>query len=97
MITTEYVTDWRSMGACLAADPDLFFPISSAGPAAGQVSRAKAVCGGCQVRRQCLSFALENDQVHGVWGGMTAEERQSLRRRRPGGLVTIPERDGARR
>ena len=80
-------SDWRSYGACLTADPDLFFPISSTGPAQRQISQAKAVCGRCQVQQQCLSFALETQQVHGVWGGMSAEERQLFRRgsvRRPG-------------
>jgi WhiB family redox-sensing transcriptional regulator len=82
MIATDTPTEWRSLGACLAADPDLFFPISSAGPAAGQISRAKSICAACPVRQQCLSFALDTGQVHGVWGGTTAEERQSLHRHR---------------
>jgi WhiB family transcriptional regulator, redox-sensing transcriptional regulator len=81
MIPNGYTTEWRSLGACLNADPDLFFPISSAGPARHQISQAKAVCATCQVQRQCLSFALETHQIHGIWGGKSAEERQLLRRR----------------
>lgn len=81
MISTGYGTEWRSLGACVTADPDLFFPISSAGPALHQISQAKAVCAGCRVQRECLSFALETHQVHGVWGGKSAEERQLLRSR----------------
>jgi WhiB family redox-sensing transcriptional regulator len=73
--------EWRSRGACVTADPDLFFPISSVGPAAIQIAKAKAVCATCQVQRECLSFALETHQVHGIWGGMSAEERLLLRRR----------------
>lgn len=74
-------TNWRSAGACLSADPDLFFPISSAGPAERQIARAKTICAGCAVRRECLEFALSHDQIHGIWGGTTAEDRRRERRR----------------
>ena len=75
-------TNWRSAGACLSADPDLFFPISSTGPAERQIARAKTICAGCAVRRECLEFALSNNQIHGIWGGTTAEDRQRERRRK---------------
>jgi WhiB family redox-sensing transcriptional regulator len=73
-------TDWRSMAACMSADPELFFPISATGPAVYQVAEAKAVCAGCQVKRECLDFALATGEVHGVWGGLTDDERRHLRR-----------------
>jgi WhiB family redox-sensing transcriptional regulator len=82
MTATGSAMNWRAAGACLKADPDLFFPISSAGPAQQQIARAKVICAGCQVRRQCLEFALAQDQVYGIWGGTTAEDRQRDRRRR---------------
>lgn len=75
-------TNWRSAGACLSADPDLFFPISSTGPAERQIARAKKICAGCSVRRECLEFALSHDQIYGIWGGTTAEDRQRERRRK---------------
>jgi len=74
--------NWRSAGACLSADPDLFFPISSAGPAERQIARAKQICAGCGVRRECLEFALSQDQIYGIWGGTTVEDRQRERRRK---------------
>lgn len=74
-------TNWRSAGACLSADPDLFFPISSTGPAERQIARAKRICAGCPVRRECLEFALSSNQIHGIWGGTTADDRQRERRR----------------
>ena len=80
MTAIAEIADWRSGAACMSADPDMFFPISAAGPALGQVERAKAICAGCRVRRECLEFALAN-QVHGVWGGTTDEDRRRLRRR----------------
>jgi WhiB family redox-sensing transcriptional regulator len=75
-------TNWRSAGACLSADPDLFFPISSTGPAERQIERAKKICAGCSVRRECLEFALSHNQIYGIWGGTTAEDRQRERRRK---------------
>ena len=81
MTVTGSAMDWRAAGACLTADPDLFFPISSAGPAEQQIARAKIVCAGCDVRPQCLEFAMGNDQVYGIWGGTTPEDRQRDRRR----------------
>jgi WhiB family transcriptional regulator, redox-sensing transcriptional regulator len=82
MTATGSAANWRSAGACLSADPDLFFPISSAGPGEQQIARAKMICAGCQVRQECLEFALAHDQVYGIWGGTTPEDRQRERRRK---------------
>ncbi len=76
-------SDWWSRAACQSADPELFFPISAAGAGAAEVGRAKAICGTCSVRRNCLSYALEARQVQGIWGGTTEEERRALRGRQP--------------
>jgi WhiB family redox-sensing transcriptional regulator len=73
--------DWRSAGACLRADPDLFFPVSAIGYATEQIRAAKRICTRCQVRWQCLEFAQQNDLVYGIWGGTTPEDRQRARRR----------------
>jgi WhiB family redox-sensing transcriptional regulator len=67
--------NWRLAAACRSADPELFFPISASGRALEQVTEAKAICAGCPVRPECLEFALRTQQVHGIWGGMTEEER----------------------
>jgi WhiB family transcriptional regulator, redox-sensing transcriptional regulator len=90
----DYSMDWRADGACLAADPDLFFPIG-AGAAAGQeISRALRMCEACPVKRKCLDFALQTGEANGIWGGTTPEERVRAlraRTRRP------TRRGGARR
>jgi WhiB family redox-sensing transcriptional regulator len=43
---------------------------------------AKAICQRCCVRDECLAYALatENHQRHGIWGGMTPEERAEILR-----------------
>jgi WhiB family redox-sensing transcriptional regulator len=66
---------WKSMAACGSADPDLFFPVSASASNPSQVAEAKAVCARCLVRRECLDFAVRTRQMHGIWGGMTEEER----------------------
>ena len=72
---------WGAQGACRHSDPELFFPIAAAGPAAGQADRAKKVCAGCPVRRLCLEYALETGQGFGIWGGTTETERRKMSRR----------------
>ena len=73
--------DWRSQAACLTVDPELFFPVGNTGPAIAQIAEAKKVCARCEVIDTCLKWALENGQDAGVWGGMSEDERRSLKRR----------------
>jgi len=78
---TIYATDWRAAGACRSADPELFFPIATGvAVTATQVMKAQRICADCGVRQQCLEFAMQNGEVHGVWGGTTPEERVRARR-----------------
>ncbi len=73
--------DWRHEAACLNEDPELFFPVGNTGPALMQIAEAKKVCRVCPVREPCLQWALDAGQDHGVWGGMSEDERRALRRR----------------
>ena len=73
--------DWRHKAACLDEDPELFFPIGNTGPALLQIEEAKQVCRRCDVRDACLQWALEAGQDHGVWGGLSEDERRALKRR----------------
>lgn len=72
--------NWRDDAACLDADPDLFFPVGTTGPAQDQVDEAKRTCLACPVRERCLAWALELDAASGIWGGTTEDERRALRR-----------------
>ena len=78
---TDYATEWRAASACLSADPELFFPIAQGSAADRQISTALRVCAGCPVRQQCLDFAIQTGEAHGIWGGTTADERIRARRR----------------
>ena len=92
MMPSEDEDNWRSRGACVSADPDLFFPISSSGAGRHQEARAKAVCAQCTVRVECLDFAVASRQVHGVWGGL-GEAELAVRRRGRRGPDGTPARD----
>lgn len=82
--------DWRHVAACRDEDPELFFPIGSTGPALLQVEEAKSVCRQCDVVDACLTWALETGQDAGVWGGLSEDERRTVKRRtlRPSARTT---------
>jgi WhiB family redox-sensing transcriptional regulator len=72
-------TDWGKDAACLDADPDLFFPIGTTGPALRQIEEAKRICRICPEQIQCLAWALDNGVTDGVWGGTSEDERRVMR------------------
>ena len=74
--------DWVHRARCRNEDPELFFPVGSSGPAAVQIEQAKEVCTLCDVREECLEWAMTTGQDAGVWGGLSEEERRALRRAR---------------
>lgn len=74
-------TNWRAAGECRKEDPELFFPIGTTGPALLQIEEAKSVCRRCPVIEQCLQWALEMGEDAGVWGGLSEDERRSMKRR----------------
>jgi WhiB family transcriptional regulator, redox-sensing transcriptional regulator len=74
--------DWRAQGACVSADPDLFFPISITRASGAQISWAKSYCARCEVCSQCLNWAMDHPDTQGIWGGLTDNERRNLRRAR---------------
>jgi WhiB family redox-sensing transcriptional regulator len=76
-------TRWMARGACRGADTNLFFPAPGQGRGAEAlraVAAAKALCAVCPVAGECLDYANATDQRFGVWGGLTAHERNPDRR-----------------
>lgn len=70
-----YRQSWWSDAACKGLDQSIFFPER------GQNSReAKKICARCDVRTECLAYALENKESFGVWGGVTEKDRRKLRK-----------------
>jgi len=75
------MVNWRNRAACLGVNPELFFPTGDAGPTFLQIEEAKAVCRRCEVVETCLKWAIESGQDSGVWGGLSEDERHTLKRR----------------
>jgi WhiB family transcriptional regulator, redox-sensing transcriptional regulator len=68
---------WQEQANCLGVDPDLFFPERGA-----STKEAKSVCRACEVRTDCLEYALTNSEKFGIWGGLSERERRRVRRER---------------
>jgi WhiB family redox-sensing transcriptional regulator len=73
---------WRDHALCRDTDPELFFPVGTTGQALVSQDQAKQVCQQCTVQQACLDYALDTNQDSGIWGGLTEEERRSIRRKR---------------
>lgn len=68
---------WQADGLCAQTDPEAFFPEKG-----GSTRDAKRICIGCEVKKQCLEYALANEERFGIWGGLSERERRKLRRER---------------
>lgn len=66
---------WQERARCREFDPETFFPEKG-----GSSRDAKRICAQCEVRIQCLNYALRHDERYGVWGGMSERERRRLKR-----------------
>ena len=65
---------WHEQARCRGEDPDLFFPSDG-----DSGDAARWYCRRCPVARQCLEHAMQAPERHGVWGGLSATQRTSLR------------------
>ncbi|WP_116282027.1 WhiB family transcriptional regulator [Subtercola boreus] len=74
-----YVDDnplaWQTDSLCAQTDPEAFFPEKG-----GSTRDAKRICQTCEVKSQCLEYALQNDERFGIWGGLSERERRKLRK-----------------
>lgn len=69
--------EWQKDAACIDKDPELFFYRSQR-----EGYLAKEVCRQCDVQIQCLQYALENNEIYGVWGGKNEFERAEIKRQK---------------
>jgi len=67
---------WQERALCAQTDPEAFFPEKG-----GSTREAKKVCLTCDVRSQCLEYALAHDERFGIWGGLSERERRKLKKR----------------
>lgn len=69
------VLSWHEQALCAQTDPEAFFPEKG-----GSTREAKRVCSSCEVKADCLEYALANDERFGIWGGLSERERRRLKR-----------------
>jgi WhiB family redox-sensing transcriptional regulator len=72
----EGALGWQERALCAQTDPEAFFPEKG-----GSTREAKRVCASCDVRGECLEYALAKDERFGIWGGLSERERRKLKRR----------------
>jgi WhiB family redox-sensing transcriptional regulator len=78
--------NWEDRALCAEVDPELFFP---EGQGNHGFRDAKRVCLACEVRAECLGYALEHPELRGVWGGLSERER-GARRQPAAGVSAAP-------
>jgi WhiB family transcriptional regulator, redox-sensing transcriptional regulator len=66
---------WQERALCAQTDPEAFFPEKG-----GSTREAKKVCVSCEVRAECLEYALAHDERFGIWGGLSERERRRLKK-----------------
>ncbi|WP_029112869.1 WhiB family transcriptional regulator [Mycobacterium sp. URHB0044] len=68
---------WQERGSCRRLAPEVFYPED--GGRTGLQAReehAKRICGSCPVVADCRNHALSARETYGVWGAMSARDRQ---------------------
>lgn len=82
---------WVDDAACRTLGPidgdRVFFPLDASNTGGRRIvhdpyAEARAICASCPVSVECLAYALETNQRHGMWGGRSEAERAALRRAR---------------
>lgn len=74
---TELNPDWRDGADCALPDvnPDIFFVEQG-----GDSRPARAICQLCDVRVECLQYALDAHERIGLYGGASERERRRIRK-----------------
>ena len=97
-VPKDAVWHWQEHGACLEADPLLFFhPQNERGSARIRRDRAaKMICASCPVRVECADYAVRAREPYGVWGGLSKEDREQIYARLDARHYPRREGEGAR-
>jgi len=66
---------------CVTFDPELWFAEDTQYPVRADVEFARSVCVGCLERVKCLLWGLQTEEF-GMFGGLTANERDHFKARR---------------
>ena len=72
---------WQDRAACKGPQSRVFFPpshLERKDEREAREQRAKAICATCPVRIECLDYAIEIREPHGIWGGLNELERKAV-------------------
>ncbi len=72
---------WQDRAACKGPQSRVFFPpshLERKDEREAREQRAKAICASCPVRIECLDYAIEIREPHGIWGGLNELERKAV-------------------
>lgn len=67
--------NWVRQALCAGLNPNLFFRDEHA---TTTYSEARSICARCPVTRECLTWALDTNTDHGIFGGLSPRERKRL-------------------
>ena len=83
--------EWAERGACRGANTERFYAVDTTvqrdNP--NKYGSARRLCLACDVREECLEFALVHNEKYGMWGGLLPFERRRLRRK--GTIIYTPD------
>lgn len=76
-MNSSEAAEWMERANCKEVGPDIFFTEKE-----DKVQQAREICSGCEVKNDCLEYAIDKKSEHGTWGGYTEDEIRVIRRKR---------------
>jgi len=75
---------WKKRGACVDFPSVWWFPEKGHGHNQQPARQAKEICRGCDVRVECLEYAITHNEVYGLWGGLGYKDRVKIKKLKAG-------------
>jgi len=72
----ENLLSWQDQALCAQSDAETFFPEKG-----GSTREAKRICANCEVKQDCLEYAIAQGERFGIWGGLSERERRRMLRK----------------
>lgn len=82
---------WQEGARCLGVGTNYYFGDEEQQPTMSikQVRQASKLCDVCPVYRECLRWALENNEEYGVWAGTSGRTRRKIQKVLSSGSVSV--------
>ena len=76
----DTISELPQQVSCRDSDPDAWFPDDD-NPKAAHYANVKKLCAACPIQAMCLEYAMTNNELHGIWGGLTPRDRFNLNKK----------------